>query len=131
MRLFLSVLVIAGVITQPVFAQSAAPQVPTATSAQIEKGISEAARSLQSLSRILAVMGPGLSKAMQAAGPGIGRAVERAQPSLERAHCPAGNGSPRIADGVTHGRYYGSYGKCWCAKWRGYGALDASRCFKP
>lgn len=85
MRLFVSVLAIAGVIAQPVLAQNAASRVPAASSAQIEKGISEAARSLESLSRILAVMGPGLSKAMQAAGPGIGRAVERAQPSLNRA----------------------------------------------
>jgi hypothetical protein len=85
MRLFVSVLAIAGVIAQPVMAQSSAPRVSAASSAQIEKGISEAARSLESLSRILAVMGPGLSKAMQAAGPGIGRAVERAQPSLDRA----------------------------------------------
>ena len=85
MRLFVSVLAIAGVIAQPVFAQSAVSRAPIANSAQIEKGISEAAKSLESLSRIMAIMGPGLSKAMQAAGPGIGRAVERAQPSLQRA----------------------------------------------
>jgi hypothetical protein len=85
MRLFVSVLALAGVIAQPVFAQSTASRTPAPSSAEIEKGIGEAARSLESLSRILAIMGPGLSKAMHAAGPGLGRAVDRAQPSLNRA----------------------------------------------
>ena len=85
MRLFVSVLAVAGMLAQPVLAQSAAPATSAATSAQIEKGISEAARSLESLSRIMAIMGPGLSRAMMAAGPGLGRAVDKAQPSLQRA----------------------------------------------
>jgi hypothetical protein len=86
MRMIVSVVAIAAMFGAPVMAQSAAPRAPdAATSAEIEKGISEAAKSLESLSRIMAIMGPGLSKAMQAAGPGLGRAVERAQPSLNRA----------------------------------------------
>lgn len=85
MRIFVSAIAIAAMFGPSAMAQSAAPRVPAATSAEIEKGISEAAKSLESLSRIMAIMGPGLSKAMQAAGPGLGRAVERAQPSLNRA----------------------------------------------
>ena len=58
---------------------------PVISRGEVEKGIGEAARSLESLSRIMAIIGPSLSRAMQAAGPGIGRAVEKAQPSLQRA----------------------------------------------
>jgi hypothetical protein len=94
MRLFVSAVAFMSVLAQPVlaqpvFAQSAAPRtaVPsrTPTSAEIEKGIGEAARNLETMSRIMAIMGPGLSRAMQSASPGIGRAVDSAQPSLGRA----------------------------------------------
>ena len=85
MRVFVSALAIAVGLAQPVMAQNSAPRTPAPSTAEIEKGISEAARSLESLSRIMAIMGPSLSRAMQAAGPGIGRAVEKAQPSLQRA----------------------------------------------
>jgi hypothetical protein len=85
MRLIVSVVALVSVLAQPVMAQSVAPRVPAPSSAEIEKGIGEAARSLEALSRIMAVMGPGLSKAMQAAAPSIGRAVDSAQPSLARA----------------------------------------------
>jgi hypothetical protein len=85
MRLFLSVLAIAGVITNPVLAQTAAPRSAGFSSADLEKGINEAAASLESLSRIMAIMGPGMSSAMQAGSPGLGRAIDRAQPSLQRA----------------------------------------------
>jgi hypothetical protein len=85
MRLFVSVVALAAMFGAPVMAQGTANRAPAATSAEIEKGISEAARSLESLSRIMAIMGPGLSKAVQAASPGIGRAVTSAQPSLNRA----------------------------------------------
>jgi hypothetical protein len=85
MRILVSVIALAAMFGAPVMAQSAANRAPAATSAEIEKGISEAAKSLESLSRIMAIMGPGLSKAMQAASPGIGRAVTSAQPSLNRA----------------------------------------------
>jgi hypothetical protein len=79
-RSLVSVVALITIFVSPAVAQTAAP-----TSSEIEKGIGEAARSLESLSRIMAVMGPGLSKAMQAASPGIGRAVTSAGPSLARA----------------------------------------------
>ena len=85
MRVFISVLAITVGLAQPALAQSSAPRPPAASTVEIEKGISEAARSLEPLSRVMAIMGPSLSRAMQAAGPGISRAVEKAQPSLQRA----------------------------------------------
>lgn len=92
MRLFVSTVALLSVLAQPVLAQSvlaqsAAPRASavTPTSAEIEKGIGEAARNLETMSRIMAIMGPGLSRAMQSASPGIGRAVDSAQPSLGRA----------------------------------------------
>jgi hypothetical protein len=89
MRMIVSAIAIAAMFGAPAMAQSTSSRAPAATSAQIEKGISEAARSLESLSRIMAIMGPGLSKAMQAAGPSLGRAVGAAQPSLARAMATA------------------------------------------
>jgi hypothetical protein len=91
MRIIVSVVAIAAMFGSSAMAQSTTPRAPAAvaTSAEIEEGISEAARSLESLSRIMAIMGPGLSKAMQAASPGIGRAVGAAQPSLNRAMATA------------------------------------------
>ena len=95
MRVFISVLAITVGFALPALAQNSVPRVAPASAAEIEKGISEAARSLESLSRIMAIMGPSLSRAIQAAGPGIGRAVEKAQPSLQRAMRTA---QPQIDD---------------------------------
>jgi hypothetical protein len=89
MRLLVSVVALSAVFIQPAMAQTAAPRAPAVSSAEIEKGIGEAARSLESLSRIMAIMGPSLSRAMQAASPGIGRAIDKAQPSLNRAMATA------------------------------------------
>lgn len=89
MRLLVSVAALSAVFSQPALAQTPTPRAPAISSAEIEKGIGEAARSLESLSRIMAIMGPGLSRAMQAAGPGIGRAMDKAQPSLNRAMATA------------------------------------------
>jgi hypothetical protein len=85
MRRLVAIVIAASLVSSPVLAQSAASRAPSVSSAEIEKGIEEAARSLDALSRIMAVMGPGLSKAMQAASPSLGRAVTSAQPSLARA----------------------------------------------
>lgn len=92
MRLFVSAVALMSVLAQPVLAQSVLAQsaasrasAPAPTSAEIEKGIGQAARNLETMSRIMAIMGPGLSRAMQSASPGIGRAVDNAQPSLGRA----------------------------------------------
>jgi hypothetical protein len=88
MRLIFSVVALTAVLVQPALAQTASISAARASApsiGDIEKNIGEAARSLEVLSRIMAVMGPGLSRAMQASGPGIGRAMEKAQPSLSRA----------------------------------------------
>lgn len=94
MRISVSMLVLAAVSSLPSFAYAQTASVPTVSSAEIERGISEAARSLEALSRVMAVMGPGLSRAAQAAAPGVGRAVTAAQPSLARAMAVA---QPQLA----------------------------------
>jgi hypothetical protein len=94
MRISVSMLVLAAVSSLPSFAYAETPSGPAVSSAEIERSIGEAARSLEALSRVMAVMGPGLSRAAQAAAPGVGRAVTAAQPSLARAMAVA---QPQLA----------------------------------
>jgi hypothetical protein len=95
---FVSTLIVAAMMASPALAQTS-PSTSGPSATEIEKGIGEAARSLEALSRMMAVMGPSLSRAMEAAGPGLGRAVEKAQPSLNRAMAAAQPHMRSMGDG--------------------------------